>query len=83
MIAKLAKAVLKLILPDVTEHLLKVFKLDRLVDHMELENDTDRAVKSVKSELKSELEMIKSELKEVNAVIAKIKNKKIFKSLNG
>ena len=44
MIGKLAKAVLKLIMPDVTEHLLRVFKLDKLVNYMELPNEADKGV---------------------------------------
>ena len=61
MIAKLAQAVLKLILPDVTEHLLKVFKLDHLVAYMELENDADKGVKK----LDMEMCMVKDQLKEM------------------
>ena len=41
MIGKLAKAVLKIIMPDVVEHLMQVFKLDKLVNYMELPNDAD------------------------------------------
>ena len=92
MIAKLAQAVLKLILPDVTEHLLKVFKLDHLVAYMELENDADKGVKK----LDMEMCMVKDQLKEmakdvhppvidldewneVKSVIKKLKNKRKFK----
>ena len=84
MIAKIAKAVLKLIMPDVTEHLLKVFKLDRVVDYMELPNEADKGVKAIKTEL----EMMKDELRDANkaiedfkGVMNKVKNKKVFKKL--
>ena len=64
-IGKIAKAVLKLIMPDVVEHLMKVFKMDRLVNYMELENDADRTGK----ENKVEIEMLKEEVKDtINAV---------------
>ena len=47
MINKLAKAVLKLILPQVTEHLLQVFKLKKLIDYVELPNENDRKVEKL------------------------------------
>ena len=91
-VAKIAKAVLKLIMPDVTEHLLKVFKLDRVVDYMELPNEADRGV----LKLQDELNMIKGQLKDmvkdahppaidlkewddVKDTIRKVKNMKKFK----
>ena len=52
MIGKIAKAVLKLIMPDVTEHLLKVFKLDKLVDYMELPNEADRKIQGLEDKIK-------------------------------
>ena len=52
MIGKIAKAVLKLIIPDVTEHLLRVFKLDKLVDYMELPNEADRKIKELEDKIK-------------------------------
>ena len=87
MIGKIAKAVLKLILPDVTEHLMRVFKMDKLLNYMELDNPADLGVKK----LTDEMDMVKAELKEINTlkeeiksmsnIINKLKNKKIFKSL--
>ena len=61
MIGKLAKAVLKLIMPDVTEHLLRVFKLDKLVNYMELPNEADKGVEK----LKEEIAMLKESLKSI------------------
>ena len=70
MIGKIAKAVLKLILPHVTEHLMRVFKLDKLLSYMELENDADRGVKA----LRVENEMLKGQMKDIMDDINKIKN---------
>ena len=70
MIGKIAKAVLKLILPDVTQHLMKVFKMDKLLSYMELENDADRGVKA----LRVENEMLKGQMKDIMDDINKIKN---------
>ena len=68
-IGKIAKAVLKLIMPDVVEHLMKVFKMDRLVNYMELENDADRTGK----ENKVEIEMLKEEVKDTINAVNKLK----------
>jgi hypothetical protein len=83
-VGKIAKAVLKLILPDVTEHLLKIFKLEKVLAYVELPNEADKGVRA----LKDELDMVKGELKEVNKVLhdtkdimKKLKNKKMFKSI--
>ena len=70
MIAKLAKAVLKLLLPDVTEHLLKVFKLEKVLAYVELENEADKGV----AKLKVENEMVKGQLKDLSDEINKLKN---------
>ena len=86
MIGKIAKAVLKLIMPDVVEHLMQVFKLDKLVNYMELPNDADKGVKAIKNEL----EMVKNELRDANKAMEdvkdfmkKVKNKAVFKKLGG
>ena len=92
-IGKLARAVLKIIMPDILEHMMKVFKSDKVLAYMELENDADRGVKV----LKQEMDMVKDELKtmakdvppvidkkeweEVKNVMDKIKNKSIWKKL--
>ena len=66
----MAKTILKIILPDVKEHLLKVFKLDKLLNYMELENDADKGV----AKLKVENEMVKGQLKDMTDELNKIKN---------
>ena len=70
-VGKIAKAVLKLILPDVMEHLMKVFKMDKLVSYMELPNDADKGVEK----LKVDGEMVKSQIKDMTDEINKLKNK--------
>ena len=50
-LGKIAKAVLKLIMPDVIEHLMKVFKMDKLLSYMELPNDADRGVMKLQDEV--------------------------------
>jgi len=70
MIGIISKAVLKLIMPDVVEHLMQVFKMDKLVNYMELPNDADKGVK----ELKVQNEMVKGQLKDMMDDINKLKN---------
>ena len=66
-VAKIAKAVLKLILPDVTEHLIKVFKLEKIINYVELPNEADEGIKK----LKVENEMVKGQLKDLTNDINK------------
>ena len=70
-VGKIAQAVLKLIMPEVVEHLMKVFKLDKMVNYMELPNDADKGVEK----LMVENEMLKSQIKDITNEINKIKNK--------
>ena len=91
-ISKIAKVVLKLIMPDVVEHLIKVFKMEKLVSYMELPNEADRGV----LKLQDDMNMVKGTLKDmakdihppvidldewndVKNTIKKLKNKKKFK----
>ena len=70
-IGKIAQAVLKLIMPDIVEHMMKVFKMDKLVSYMELPNDADKGVEK----LKVDGEMVKSQIKDMTDEINKLKNK--------
>ena len=70
-IGKIAKSVLKLIMPEIVEHLMKVFKMDKLVNYMELPNEADKGVEK----LKVAHEMVKGELKDMVNEVNKIKNK--------
>ena len=83
-ISKIAKAVLKLIMPEILEHLMKVFKMDKLVNYMELENEADRGILKLQDEiniLKGTIKEIIKDGEDVKGIIKKLKNKKIFKSL--
>ena len=88
-IAKLAKVVLKLIMPEIIEHLMKIFKMDKLVNYMELPNDADLRIDKLESQIKMLAEdqhppaIDLKEWEDVRETIKKIKNKKVFKSLNG
>ena len=87
-IAKLAKAVLKLIMPEIIEHLMKIFKMDKLVNYMELPNDADLRIDKLESQIKMLAEdqhppaIDLKEWEDVRETIKKIKNKRVFKSLN-
>ena len=70
MIGKLARAVLKIIMPDIIEHMMRVFKMDKLVSYMELPNEADRGVEK----LKVANEMVKSQMKDVVDEVNKLKN---------
>ena len=69
MINKLAKAVLKLILPDVTEHLIRIFKVDKVLDYMELPNSADRKIEKLEETNKA----ITAKLKDLENMLNKVK----------
>ena len=64
-IGKIAQAVLKLIMPNVIEHIFKVGKLDKLLKYMELPNDADLGVQT----LRDEMDMVKGTLKDMSKKI--------------
>ena len=68
-VEKIAKAVLKLIMPDVTEHLLRVFKLNKLVDYMELPNEADNKIRQLEEKEK----MMTEKLKNLENMLDKVK----------
>ena len=76
-ISKIAKAVLKLLLPDVTEHLLKIFKLDKMLNYMELPNEADMKIEKLEEKIK----MMAEEAGEVKDIITKLSNKSAFRKL--
>ena len=45
------QVLLKLLLPKILDHLMKVFKLDKLLDYMELPNDADRRIDELEKEI--------------------------------
>ena len=77
-------ALVQTLLETLLDQVSKIFKMPQLLDYMELENSTDRGVKS----LKNEVEMIKGEYKEMikefeemKETIKKIKKLRVFKSI--
>ena len=91
-IGKIAKAVLKLIMPDVVEHLMKIFKMDKLVNYMELPNEADRGVSKLQDEVNILKDTIKDMAKDIHPpainlkeweeakdILKKVKNMKKFK----
>ena len=43
--------ILKFILPKVLDHLMKVFKLDEMLNYMELPNDADKRIDELEKEI--------------------------------
>jgi len=81
-IGKIAKTVLKLIMPDIVEHLMKVFKMDKLVSYMEQPNEADRGILKLQDEiniLNGVVKNMSKDTEDMKDVIKKIKNKKAFK----
>ena len=48
----LPQVLLKLLLPKVLDHLMKVFTLDKMLDYMELPNDADRKIVQLEDEIR-------------------------------
>ena len=87
-VEKIAKAVLKLIMPDVTEHLLRVFKLDKMVDYMELPNEADIKIGKLEERVKMmvqdshpPIEDLTKRLNKLEEVTNKVKKLRAFKSI--
>ena len=91
-IGKIAKAVLKLIMPDIIEHMMKIFKMDKLVSYMELPNEADRGVSKLQDEVNILKDTIKDMAKDIHPpainlkeweeakdILRKVKNMKKFK----
>ena len=51
-VAKIAQAVMKLIMPQLLEHFIKVFKLDKMLNYMELPNDADKRIDKLEEQMK-------------------------------
>ena len=47
----LPQVLLKLLLPKVLDHLMQVFKLDKMLDYVELPNDADRRIDVLEKEI--------------------------------
>ena len=88
-LAKLAQAVLKLVMPNVIEHIVSVFKMDKLVNYMELPNDADLRIDKLEEQIKLIAEdqhppaIDLDEWEDVKETIKIIKRKKAFKRKDG
>ena len=64
MIGKLVAPLLKLLLPKVTEavteHLAKIFKMDQLLQYMEMPNDADKKVEKLEVKMRILMDDVKS-----------------------
>ena len=80
MIAKLVHPLLKLLLPKITEkvtdHLAKIFKLDKVLRYMEMPNDADRKIEK----LEKRIDMMLEEIKDLNKIVNVFKKSRLFKS---
>lgn len=91
MIVKLVAPLLKLLLPQVTEkvadHLAKIFKMDQLLNYMELPNEADRKIEQLEAKIQVLLEDTHppavdiKEFEEMKETIKKIKKLRVFKSI--
>ena len=74
MIGKLVAPLLKLLLPKVTEkvadHLTKIFKMDQLLQYMEMPNDADRKVEK----LEVKMRILMDDVKELGEAKDKMEN---------
>ena len=88
-LAKLAQAVLKLVMPNVIEHIVSVFKMDKLVNYMELPNDADLRIDKLEEQIKLIAEdqhppaIDLDEWEDVKETLKIIKRKKAFKRKDG
>ena len=57
--ASFAKTILKLILPNVTEHFMKVFKLDKVLSYVEKPNELDIKVAELEIKLQALTDIVK------------------------
>ena len=94
--------VLKFVLPKVMDHVMKVFKLDKVLKYVEEDNELDVQMRDIEqkcTDIGFKVNAMQSVLKdlgedqhppaidleewaEVKDTIKKIKNKRVFKSLN-
>lgn len=51
-VAKLTTKLLKLLLPKVLDHMMKIFKLDKVLSYVEEDNELDHKVKELEKRIK-------------------------------
>ena len=77
--ASFAPMILKLILPKVSDHLMKVFKLDKILRYVEHDNETDLEVNKHKEHinmLAGEISRLEDRLKKLEILYGKPKKLK-------
>ena len=93
--ATFAPMILKLIMPKLMDHFMKVFKLDKVLQYVEQPNELDDQVADMRIELKVLKQHIidldkdshpekpfDDRIAKLEAFIKQVRNKKVFKSLN-
>ena len=81
---------LKFILPKVMDHVAKVFKLPKVLSYVEQDNELDVQMRDIEQKCTDigfkvtamETVLKDLDLEDMQETIKKIKNKKVFKSLN-
>ena len=81
---------LKFILPKVMDHVAKVFKLPKVLSYVEQDNELDVQVRDIEkkcTDIGFKVTAIETvikdlDLEDMQETIKKIKNKRVFKSLN-
>ena len=76
MIGKLVKLLLPKITEKVTDHLAKIFKLDKVLRYMEMPNDADKKIEK----LETKIDMMLEEIKDLNKIVNVFKKSRLFKS---
>ena len=66
--ASFAPMILKLIMPKVSDHFMKVFKLDKVLKYVEQENDADKEI----ARHKEHINMLAGEFSDLDARIKKL-----------
>ena len=85
--ASFAPMVLKLIMPKINDHLIKVFKLEKVLQYVELPNEADIRLDKLEAQIKMlakdqhppAIDLDKWE--EVKEVVGKVKKMRAYKSL--
>ena len=84
------QVLLKFILPKVMDHVAKVFKLPKVLSYVEQDNELDVQMRDIEQKCTDigfkvtamETVLKDLDLEDMQETIKKIKNKKVFKSLN-
>ena len=93
--ATFAPMILKLIMPKLMDHFMKVFKLDKVLQYVEQPNELDDQVADIRLELKVLKQHIidldkdshpekpfEDRITKLEEFVKQVRNKKAFKSLN-